>query len=75
MYVRAPVIFSPVSYHIVLYCMAGLSLDESSLTGEQQPREKSGKALPGKQYHVMSIISYLVIRSFLPSFPLLPTDS
>ena len=41
-----------VLYCIVLYCMAGLSLDESSLTGEQQPREKSGKALPGKQYSV-----------------------
>ena len=52
------------SYPISILSLIGLSIDESSLTGEQEPREKSGKALPG------NIINFLIKQTtFISYFP------
>ena len=56
-----------IPYHTVTLRAAtsGLSVDESSLTGEQEPREKSGKALPGDFHHSLSLSLYLSLSLFL----------
>jgi hypothetical protein len=58
----------PLSIYLSLsLSLSGLTLDESSLTGEQEPREKCGKALPGKLLESTSSLTTFLSTAELPS--------